>query len=48
MVIMVIFDELKSIGKVLQEAGKIMGIDVLDHIIITKNKVFSFKEKGLI
>jgi len=30
------------------EAGKIMGIDVLDHIIITKNKTFSFKEKGLI
>jgi len=32
----------------LVEAGKIMGIDVLDHIIITKTKVFSFKEKGLI
>jgi len=30
------------------EAGKIMGIDVLDHIIITKTKVFSFKEKGLV
>ena len=29
------------------EAGKIMGIDVLDHVIITKNKVFSFKEKKL-
>jgi len=28
--------------------NKIMGIDVLDHIIITKNKVFSFKEKKLI
>jgi len=25
-----------------------MGIDVLDHVIITKNKVFSFKEKKLI
>ncbi|PIW68090.1 hypothetical protein COW09_00440 [bacterium (Candidatus Moisslbacteria) CG12_big_fil_rev_8_21_14_0_65_36_11] len=30
------------------EAGKIMGIDVLDHIIITKNKVFSFKGEKLI
>jgi len=37
-----------EITKRIQEAGKIMGIDVLDHIIITKNKVFSFKEKGLI
>jgi len=30
------------------EAGKVMGIDVLDHIIITKTHVFSFKEKKLI
>jgi DNA repair protein RadC len=30
------------------EAGKIMGIDVLDHIIITKTKTFSFKKKKLI
>ena len=37
-----------EITKRLIEAGKIMGIDVLDHIIITKNKTFSFKEKGLI
>jgi DNA repair protein RadC len=37
-----------SITKRLIEAGKIMGIDVLDHIIITKTKVFSFKEKKLI
>ena len=36
------------ITKRLTEAGKIMGIDVLDHIIITKTKVFSFKEKKLI
>ncbi len=36
------------ITKRLIEAGKIMGIDVLDHIIITKNKVFSFKERKLI
>jgi len=36
-----------QITKRITEAGKIMGIDVLDHIIITKNKAFSFKEKGL-
>jgi DNA repair protein RadC len=37
-----------EITKRIVEAGKIMGIDVLDHIIITKTKVFSFKEKKLI
>jgi len=37
-----------EITKRLQEAGKIIGIDVLDHIIITRTKVFSFKEEKLI
>ena len=37
-----------EITKRILEAGKIMGIDVLDHVIITKNKVFSFKENKLI
>jgi len=37
-----------EITKRIQEAGKIMGIDVLDHVIISKNKIFSFKEKKLI
>ena len=37
-----------AINKRLIEAGKIMGIEALDHIIITKTKVFSFKEAGLI
>lgn len=32
----------------LVEAGKIIGISVLDHIIITKRGYLSFKEKGLI
>lgn len=35
----------------LVEAGKILGIEVADHIIVTKNEkipFFSFKEKGLI
>jgi DNA repair protein RadC len=37
-----------EITKRITEAGKILGIDVLDHIIITKTKAFSFKEKKLI
>jgi len=40
-------DDLK-ITKQLVEAGKILGIDVLDHIIITKDRYLSFKDKGLI
>jgi DNA repair protein RadC len=37
-----------AITKRITEAGKIMGIDVLDHIIITKTKAFSFKEQKLL
>ena len=37
-----------AITKRLIEAGKIMGIEVLDHVIITKNKVFSFSERKLL
>jgi DNA repair protein RadC len=36
-----------EITKRLVEAGKILGIEVLDHIIVTKNNFLSFKEKGL-
>jgi len=36
------------ITKRLVEAGKILGIEVVDHIIVTKTRFFSFKEKGLI
>ncbi len=36
------------ITKRLTEAGKIMGIEINDHIIVTKNGFFSFKEKNLI
>ncbi len=36
------------ITKRLVEAGKIMGIEINDHIIVTKNGFFSFKEKNLI
>lgn len=37
-----------EITKRLVEAGKLMGIKVLNHIIITKENYFSFKDKGLI
>jgi len=37
-----------EITKRLIESGKILGIEVVDHIIITKNNFFSFKEKKLI
>ena len=37
-----------ELGKRLVEAGKILGIEVVDHIIVTKNGFMSFKEKGLI
>ncbi|MDD5552191.1 MAG: DNA repair protein RadC [Candidatus Pacebacteria bacterium] len=36
------------ITKRIVEAGKIMGIDILDHVIITKTHIFSFKEKGIL
>ena len=37
-----------KITKRLKEAGNILGIDLLDSLIITKDAVFSFAEKGLI
>lgn len=37
-----------DITKRIVETGKVVGIDVLDHIIVTENKSFSFKEKGLL
>lgn len=37
-----------TITKRFIEAGKILGIEVIDHIIITKTGFFSFKEKGLL
>ena len=36
------------INKRLLEAGKILGIEVIDHIIVSKNGFLSFKDKGLI
>lgn len=40
-------DDLK-ITKRLVDAGKIMGIEILDHLIITQQTYLSFKEKNLI
>ena len=37
-----------EITKRLVEAGKIVGIEVTDHIIIAGEKHFSFKDKGMI
>lgn len=37
-----------EITKRLSEAGIILGIELIDHIIVTKDKFLSFKEKNLI
>lgn len=37
-----------EVTKRLTEAGKMMGIDVMDHVIVSKNNHFSFKEEKLI
>lgn len=36
------------ITKRLSEAGKIMGIELLDHIILSQDSYYSFKEKGML
>ena len=37
-----------EVTKRLTEAGKMMGIEVMDHVIISKNSHFSFKEEKLL
>lgn len=37
-----------ELTKRLQEAGKIVGIEVIDHVIVSKSGFMSFKEKKLI
>lgn len=39
-------NDLTTTGR-LKEAGIIMGIEVIDHIILTKNSFFSLKEKNM-
>ncbi len=41
-------DEDIEATKQIVEAGKIMGIEVLDHIIVTDKKYFSMMEKGIL
>ena len=37
-----------ALNKRLVEAGKILGIEVIDHIIVSKSGYFSFKERKLL
>lgn len=37
-----------EITKKLVAAGKILGIEIVDHTIVAKNEFYSFKDKGLI
>ncbi len=37
-----------STTKRLVEAGKLVGISIIDHLIITSSAYFSFKEKGIV
>jgi DNA repair protein RadC len=37
-----------KITKRLTEAGKIIGIELLDHIVVTRSDFYSFKEKNMI
>jgi DNA repair protein RadC len=38
----------KRITKQLCKAGELLGIQVIDHITVTKNEYFSFQEEGLL
>jgi len=38
----------KKITKQLCGAAKLLGIEVIDHIIVTKNEHFSFQSEGLL
>ena len=41
-------DEDREVTKRLVEAGKLLGIDIIDHIILTKKEFFSFQQKNLL
>ncbi len=41
-------EEDKQVTKRLVEAGKILGIEILDHIIVSKTGYFSFQQKNLL
>jgi DNA repair protein RadC len=38
----------RAVTRRLKDAGKLLGIDVLDHIILTKDQAFSFADEGLL
>jgi DNA repair protein RadC len=40
-------EEDKEITKVIASAGKLLGIDVLDHVVIGNDKYFSFVDRGI-
>jgi len=37
-----------EVTKRLTEAGKMMGIEIMDHVIVSKNSYFSFKEEKIL
>ena len=37
-----------SVNRRLTDAGRLLGIDVLDHLILTSKEFFSFKKHGLL
>lgn len=37
-----------TVTKRLQQAGEIIGVALLDHLIVTSNQFISLKEKGYI
>jgi len=37
-----------EITKKLVESGKILGIEIVDHVIVSKDKFFSMKQKGIL
>ena len=37
-----------NITQKIKEAGKLLDIELLDHLILTQNKFFSFKDEGLL
>ena len=41
-------DEDLSLTKRLSQAGKLLGIELLDHVIVARSGFMSFKEKGLL
>ena len=41
-------DEDKAVTIQIREAGKVLGIELADHIILARNQFLSFKRRGLL